>query len=212
LPPGAPTLAGSGASNVECMQSDLPYYSVSEQLELPRILKRHGADVLHSPHFNVPLRRVCPTVATIHDVIYLSCPGDLPSLAGRLYYSAMMRAAVRVADRILTVSEWSRKDIIRYLNCAPEKIDVVHSAVPDGFAAVRDSRQVDSVLSRLGVDRDYILYTGIYKPRKNHAALLHAFCRMLGNGVKAKLVIAGPLDDGEIILRQLASRLGIATH
>src|SRR5262249_29522595 len=105
LPAGVPKLAGSTAPNVECVQSDLTYYSIREQFELPRILKRHRADVLHSPHFNVPLRHVCPTVATIHDVIYLACPGDLPSRAARLYYSAMMRAAVRRADRILTVSE-----------------------------------------------------------------------------------------------------------
>jgi len=212
LPPGDPKPAGSGVPNVECIESDLPYYSIREQFELPRILKRHGADVLHSPHFNVPLRRVCPTVATIHDVIYLACPGDLPSRAGRLYYSAMMRAAVRVADRILTDSEWSRIDIIHHIGCVPEKIEVVYPAVPAGFAAVKDVQQVNGVLSRLGIDSDYILYTGIYKPRKNHAALLHAFCRLLGNGIRAKLVIAGPLDGGEIILRQLTSTLGIENH
>jgi glycosyltransferase involved in cell wall biosynthesis len=212
LPPGGTEIAGSNSINVECMTTRLPYYSLREQLELPRILRRHGIDVLHSPHFNVPLQRVCPMVVTIHDVIYLACPGDLPSPLGRLYYRTMMKAAVRRAHRVLTVSEWSRQDIIRYFDCDPNKVEVVYSAVRPELAPVRDESEIRRVLSRFRIDDEYILYTGIYKPRKNHAALLHAFRHFLESGARTKLVIAGPLGDGEARLRQLAAQLGIADH
>ena len=82
----------------------LKYYSVREQFELPRILRHHKVDLLHSPHFLLPLVRPCPAIATIHDVIYLACPQDLPSRAGRLYYKAMMNACARMATRLITDS------------------------------------------------------------------------------------------------------------
>ena len=125
LPPGGENLVK--APNAEKICPALKYYSVSEQIELPRILRRHQVDLLHSPHFLLPLllpmTRTCPAVATIHDVIYLACPQDLPSRAGRLYYRLMMNACSRMAARIITDSEYSRGDIVRYLHADPEKIE-----------------------------------------------------------------------------------------
>src|SRR6476646_9735342 len=76
MPPGGEELVY--APNVEKIAPWLKYYSVREQIELPRILSRHKIDLLHSPHFLLPLVRPCPAVATIHDVVYLACPPDLP--------------------------------------------------------------------------------------------------------------------------------------
>ena len=73
-------------ARVEKIFTAAGYYSIREQFDLPRILRQHRVDLLHSPHFNIPLMCPCPVVATIHDVIYLACPEDLPSVAGRLYY------------------------------------------------------------------------------------------------------------------------------
>ena len=92
------------APNTQKLCTGLKYYSFREQFELPRILSRYKIDLLHGPHFLLPLVRPCPAVATIHDVIYLACPEDLPSWAGRLYYRAMMIACSRMATRIITDS------------------------------------------------------------------------------------------------------------
>jgi glycosyltransferase involved in cell wall biosynthesis len=215
FPPEAPDAMETIAlpdRRVEKVCSSSRYYSVQEQVELPRLLRRHQADLLHSPHFNIPLARPCPTVVTIHDVIYLACKHDLPSRLGRLYYHAMMAASVRRADRVITVSEFSKSEIVRYLKADPLKIDVIHSGVDPQFQPVIDRTQIEAVLSRYRIDEDYILYTGIYKPRKNHAGLLRAFGEFLRSGAKAKLVIAGPIAqrEAEADLRQLAHELGIA--
>src|SRR5258708_30257193 len=111
--PGTEEMIAVSGKHVEKLSSKLKYYSIREQLELPKILRVHGVDLLHSPHFMLPLRRSCPSVVTIHDVIYLACKEDLPSRLGRLYYRGMMAAAVRVADRIITDSEFSKRDIMR---------------------------------------------------------------------------------------------------
>src|SRR5262245_28366976 len=186
----------------------LKYYSLREQIGLPRVLARHKIDLLHSPHFLLPLVRPCPAVATIHDVVYLACPHDLPSRAGRLYYRTMMHACSRLAARVITDSEHSKKEIVRYLGSDPAKIEVIYPGVDQQFSRVTDSARLDTVRARYGLDRDYILCVGIYKPRKNHAGLLRAFRHVTENGVSAQLVIAGPMAEGEAVLRRLAAELG----
>lgn len=182
------------------------YYSLREQIELPRILRQHNVGLLHSPHFNIPLLCPCPVVATIHDVIYLACAEDLPSVAGRLYYKGMMAAAVRRADRIIAVSQYSRDEIRKYLHTRRE-IEVIHSGVDGRFHPVTDREQIEKVRSTYGIAGEYLLYTGIFKPRKNHRGLLQAFRRFLDLGGGAVLVIAGPLKEGELELRTLAEEL-----
>jgi glycosyltransferase involved in cell wall biosynthesis len=208
LPPGAENLIANGAG-VEKISPRLKYYSVREQIELPLILRRHQIDLFHSPHFLLPLVRPCPAVATIHDVIYLACKADLPSPAGRLYYRVMMKSALRRATRIITDSEFSRKDIAARLHASPEKIEVIYPGVDRLFQRVSDSAQIENVRFRYGIIGDYVLYTGIYKLRKNHAGLLSAFKSFLARGGTARLVIAGPMNEGEPVLRQLAGALGI---
>ena len=187
----------------------LPYYSVQEQFALPSILRRHKVDVLHSPHFNVPLFSPCSCVVTIHDVIYLACREDLPSQLGRVYYASMMRAAVRKAKKIITDSEFSRREIRRFVkrDCEPA---VIYPGVDTHFAPVSDPQRIAEVRRRYGIRGDYILYTGIYRPRKNHAMLLQAFSYVVQKGIQANLVVAGPLQEGETELRRLAVHLGLA--
>jgi glycosyltransferase involved in cell wall biosynthesis len=210
LPPRCGHLVN--ASNAQKLCIPLKYYSFREQFALPRILSRYRVDLLHSPHFLLPLLRPCPAVATIHDVIYLACPEDLPAFAGRLYYRTMMNACSRMATRVITDSGHSKAEIVRYLPAGQAKIDVVYPAVDPFFESPCASEQNASVHSKFGIDRDYILCVGIYKSRKNHTGLLKAFQLLRKSGVQSQLVIVGPLGKGEPILRGLAQELGITQH
>ncbi|HEX7288696.1 MAG TPA: glycosyltransferase family 1 protein [Candidatus Angelobacter sp.] len=212
LPPDANGILHCPHGRVQEIVSSVKYYSLREQIELPRILRRYKIDLLHSPHFNMPLASPCPVIATLHDVIYLACPEDLPSRLGRGYYRVMMEAAVRRADRIITVSEFSRREILRYLNAGNAEVEVIHSGVDPLFTVLTDPGQVRRVLERHGITTDYVLYAGIYKPRKNHAGLIRAFACFLAKGAKGQLVIAGALGEGERELRALATELGIASR
>ena len=71
LPPGAEDMIQSGGSRAKTITPKLKYYSIREQIQLPRILREHKVDLLHAPHFMLPLVRTCPSVVTIHDVIGL---------------------------------------------------------------------------------------------------------------------------------------------
>ncbi len=210
LPRGGEEMFAGAFSHVERIITPLKYYSLREQIELPAMLRRHKVDLLHAPHFNLPLLRSCPTVVTLHDAIYLACPDDLPSRLGRLYYRGMMLAAARRSSRIVTDSEFSKNDLVRYLHADAAKIDVIYPGVGPAFQPVSDEAKLQGVRARYGIEGDYLIYTGIFKPRKNHAGLLCAFQNLLRRGVAAQLVLAGPLNEGEAELRTLADGLGIA--
>ena len=210
LPPDATDVITADRARVQKVSPAMAYYSMREQWQLPRLLRRHHVDVLHSPHFNLPLVCPCPAVVTIHDVIYLACEQDLPSRLGRMYYRGMMMAAVRRATRVLTDSEFSRRDIIRYLDADPAKIEVIYPGVDPHFQRITDEERLSAVRDKFRLDEEYILYTGIYKPRKNHTGLLRAFREFLASGGRARLVIAGPGGEAAAALQRAAAELGIA--
>jgi glycosyltransferase involved in cell wall biosynthesis len=210
LPPGEEDAVVCRGDGVERLTPPMKYYSLREQIDLPRILRKHQADLLHSPHFNLPLVRVCPYVVTIHDVIYLACREDLPSQLGRLYYRAMMGAAVKRADRIITDSEYSKRDLQRFFRVEEDRMDVIYPGVDQTIRKTVESVKKREVQDRYGIVSSYLIYTGIYKLRKNHAGLLKSIKVFLEKGGDAQLVIAGPMADGEATLRKMATDLGIA--
>lgn len=210
LPPGAEGMIQAGSSSAKTITPKLKYYSIREQIQLPRILHDYKVDLLHAPHFMLPLVRPCPSVVTIHDVIGLTWKEDLRSRIGRVYYRWMISAAVRLADRIITDSKFSRDDIVRCLGVDREKVKVVYPGICPDFQQISDNVQLENIRTKYRIEDDYIVYAGIYKPRKNHAALLRAFRTFLSNERHATLVLVGPLNEGEQELRRLANELGIS--
>lgn len=196
-------------AKITIVETNLPYYSIREQFGLRTIAAKQELDLFHSPHFVTPLMPCCPTVITIHDVIYIACREDMESSLGRFYYASMMKAAVRRAHRIITVSEFSRGDIVRFLGTSPDKIEVVLNGVDDSFSPVDDPGARERIAQKYGVRRPFILYTGIYKGRKNHAGLLRAFAKVRAVKVEVELVIAGALGEGKTVLERMARELGI---
>jgi glycosyltransferase involved in cell wall biosynthesis len=201
MAPGTERLL-SCAAHGQVIVSSAAYYSVAEQFAIPMILRKYKADLLHALHFVVPIVKVCPTVVTIHDAIHFVYPEDLPSCKGRIYAKTMMKAAGLIADRILTVSEYSKADIVRYLGVDPKKIVVTHPILDKRFLVAQDAASLRRVKQRLGVTGDFILYVGIFRARKNHFGLLDAFAVLRDGGVRIQLVIAGPLGKGEKLLRE----------
>ncbi len=209
LPPGGEETIDVGGSNPQIITPKLKYYSIHEQIQLPRILREHKVDLLHAPHFMLPLIRPCPSVVTIHDVIGLTWKEDLRSRVGRVYYRWMISAAARLADRIITDSKFSRDDIVRRLGVDRNKIKVVYPGISPDFQRVNDAAELENIRRKYQIEHEYVVYTGIYKPRKNHAALLRAFQRFLLSERHASLVLVGPLGEGEQELRRLADQLEI---
>ncbi len=152
--------------------------------------------VYFTPGFNPPLRSAVPVVFCIHDLIHLRFPAESTPVR-RAYYHLVVAPAARRAARILTGSEFSRREILEWTGLPGERVVVVSDGVAAAF--VPDG-------PRHAPGYPYFLYVGRREPHKNLAGLLAAFaasrCR-----VDAGLLLTGEPDGATVAL---ARRLGIA--
>ena len=171
-------------------------YSPRNHLLLPRLLERLGADVFHSPNFMLPLRRFRGKyIITIHDMIpFLSASYAPRAKKQRLFflYRAMTRRVARLAHRVITVSQNSASDIMRYLGVPADKIIVIHNGINlDRFAA-QSGQESGFLRSKFGIDKKYVLAVGRHDPYKNVLGLIKAFSEIEEAG--HVLLIVGELD------------------
>jgi glycosyltransferase involved in cell wall biosynthesis len=172
--PGDVPALKSLCSQVEIV--DVPIYTLREQILIPRAAKT--SDLLHVPHFNVPLMHRGPLLASIMDVIHLRSPEYRRSLSSFLYARPMLNLAVRKADHIVTVSRYSKNQIMEELGIPGSKISVIHCAVGAHFRRPAEQKEIQSAVATLGLNRPYLLYVGNLKPHKNVAMLLRAFAHL----------------------------------
>lgn len=161
-------------------------------LELPvsRQLKRLKSDVFFSPDGFVPLHCQVPKVIMIHDAAFLRHPTHLIP-RNRRYYEKWMPLFIREADHIITVSEFSKKELIDLYGITEEKISVVYNGVGDEFRPLPDNEQQE-VRDRYFSGRPYFFYLGAIHPRKNILTLVRAFERFKESATSDyALVISG---------------------
>jgi glycosyltransferase involved in cell wall biosynthesis len=178
-----------------------PVYSLQEQWAGSRTFSQARLDLLHVPHYNVPLAYQGRLVVTIHDVIHLLFPGFARRVGGRLYARLMLNAAVRKAKRIIAVSRKTKEDILKHFSIDPEKIRVIHPAVAMEFAPA-SPRILEATLSRYGLKAGFILFVGDVRPHKNVGGLLeaHRLLRKRWPGCPP-MVIVGKRDRANGLLK-----------
>jgi glycosyltransferase involved in cell wall biosynthesis len=169
-----------------------PNYSLREQIHIPWVLRRERPDVFHAPHYVLPPAVRCPSVVTIHDCIHLRFPQYMRNRAAYLAARALMWSAARRSHMILTVSEASKQDIIRFFHVPPEKVVVVHNAIDERFRNAPADEDVARVRERYQLDHGFVLYVGNIRPHKNLVRLIEAFDRLRKSGFEEiKLLIIG---------------------
>src|SRR5262249_55315182 len=111
---------GSLGANFRIVPANAGNYSISEQVKVPIVLKREAVTLFHAPHYVLPPLVPCRSVVTIHDCIHLMFPQYLPNRFAFTYARASIAFAARRATRVLTVSESSKRDILRFVDLPPE--------------------------------------------------------------------------------------------
>ena len=159
---------------------------------MPFDIARHKApDIFHFLYNAPSLIFPWPAVLTIHDMSYNHIP-NMISLKNFLSITVQLKLTAKRCKRIITVSENSKKDIIRYLKIPSDKIDVIHEGVDPKFQRVEDPQERNTVQAHYNLPNRFILYVGTYLPHKNLELLLEAYCRVkLNQGIAQDLVIAG---------------------
>jgi glycosyltransferase involved in cell wall biosynthesis len=185
-----------------------PIYTVQEQFLIPRAARR--CDLLHVPHFNVPLLHRGPLVVSIMDVIHLRSPEYRDKLSSFFYARPMLKAAARMADHIITVSHYSKAQISETLGIPGSKISVIHCGVGPQFRQNGSHKDSHVVAQALGTNRPFLMYVGNLKPHKNVTTLLRAFALLQrAKKLDHSLVIVGDDARWKQSLVDECSRLGI---
>jgi glycosyltransferase involved in cell wall biosynthesis len=167
-------------------------YSIAEQVRIPWALKRERVTLFHAPHYVLPPLVRCRSVVTIHDVIHLMFPQYLPNRIAFSYAKWSITQAAQRATRVMTVSESSKRDILRFVDTEPDKIDVIYNAYDERFAMEPREEDVVRVRERYQLTDEFVLYAGNVKPHKNLERLIDAFALVRKRGLDhLKLVLIG---------------------
>jgi glycosyltransferase involved in cell wall biosynthesis len=169
-------IAGTLGRNFRAVPEPAGPYSFREQISIPLSVRRQHVDVFHAPHYVLPALTPARAVVTIHDCIHLMFPQYLPNRLAYVYARASLWIAAHKSDKILTVSETSKRDILRFFNVSPEKIVVIPNAIDERFRVEPDEDQVVRTRERYQLGDPFILYAGTIKPHKNLERLIEAFC------------------------------------
>lgn len=163
---------------------------------LSTVIARRRPDVFFTPGFNPPLYCPVPFVFMIHDLIPIRFREET-TLAKRIYFATFVRSACRRARRILTVSEYSRREIVAWSGVAPEKVVNVSVGVASNFSPEGVRKELD---------RPYFFFVGNHKPHKNLNRVIEAYA---GSGLSPAVALAVTGTPGAEMQRFVAS-LGVA--
>lgn len=163
------------------------------------------ADVNFSCTYNQPfLRFKAPLVSTIHDTILLRV-GEDPAEVKK--HEEVLKHTVSISDRIITVSESSKRDVVELLGAVPEKVHVVSNGVDlSRFLTPLDEQREHAVRARYGLPEHYVLYFGSNRPHKNLDRLLEAYA-LLSKNLRDEFGLVLTCSDGA--LHAKAKELGI---
>lgn len=179
-----------------------------EQFYLPWRAAREGVELIHSPLDTTVLRARCPTVMTLHDMNFEALP-EAANAAQRAIARALVRLSARRASAIITVSEFSRREIMAGLKMSGDRLFVVHNGVGGAYAPAEAAIPESGMPA--AVRPPYLAAFSSINPHKNMAGLMRVFA-----GLRAaddcQLVIIGHLPMSGKPLPELARELGIGNR
>ena len=181
--------------NFQKVVADFRAYSWQEQMTLPFLLNMFKFDFVHFMHFNVPLLYRRKYITTIHDLIITHYPTSRASTLNPLmyrlklwFYDLIMFQSAKRANRIITVSNFSKEDIVKTLKVEAEKISVIYEGADLEMA---DSSECEELIDEIGIKKDFLLYVGSAYPHKNLEKLVLAFNLILSEQSDWQLVLVG---------------------
>lgn len=163
-----------------------------EQTTLPRLLRRLAIDVVHSPHYTMPLAGRAASVVTLHDATFFTDPVLHSSVKAR-FFRTWTSAALRRADRCIVPSEATAAELATVARADRQRIDVIHHGVDADRFHPPTPEEVLAARSALSLgNTDYVAFLGALEPRKNVPALIRGFAEAVQNRPDPPaLVLAG---------------------
>ncbi|MDD4901899.1 MAG: glycosyltransferase family 1 protein [Patescibacteria group bacterium] len=196
------------------------WYSLAEQISLPYLVWRERLDLMHFPHFNVPILMPVRFTVTIHDLILTKFPTIRASTLSpwlykikNFFYQIVIALAVKRARKVIAVSEFTKKDVVDKFKIGPDKVVVTYEGVAN-LAHGNDSLFVKKMDDRktllsYNIADNFILYVGNVYPHKNLEALLEVFVELHKKYPALRLVLVGKEDYFYKRLKEKAASLNL---
>lgn len=190
----------------------LPFWT---QCRLSLELTIHRVDLVFLPTHNVPLLHPRRVVATLHDIGFERHP-ELYPVSQLRYHRPMARRAVRAAGRVLTVSEFSRDEIVSFHKMDPARVTVTANAIdPAVYHPSIPETEQSAVRNRYGLSGPFLVFVGRLEAKKNLANILRGFAlvkRRRGSGDPVKLALIGNPGHGFDAIKAVIAGDGLAPH
>lgn len=176
---------------VTLIETHIKIYSLQEQIFFVRNIPE--CDLFWSPHYNVPLLPIKAKrrVVNINDVFHLAFSSEM-TLSQRLYSNIVIRGASKMSDLIITISNFSKSEIEKYVPQSKSKMEVIYCGVDTRlFSQAKDEHLLNQVKQKYELPSKYILCVGNIKPHKNLKRLIEALS-LIGEKLEDyNLVIVG---------------------
>lgn len=179
-------------NNFKKVLADFRWYGIKEQIKLPKILKNLNADLVHFPHFNVPIFYHGKFIVTVHDLIHQhfsfarsTTHGPLVFKIKQFGYKKVFQSALKQSQKILVPSNFIKKQLIIDWGVDEKRITVTYEAVDNKLLTIENKRPINKL------DEPYIFYVGNAHPHKNVEGLVKAFLKLKEKYPNLKLVLAG---------------------
>ena len=169
--------------------------TIFDQIIIPTKIKFNKISLLHSvKDIGLPSIKIksCKYVLTLYDIIPLLFPNYyLDNIIKKKLYEARLKSCIDMADRVISISETTKRDVIKYFNITDNKFEVIPLGVSDIFSKL-NIVEIDKILKKNSIVRPYILGIGGSEPRKNNITLIKAYSILKRVfKIKHKLVIVG---------------------
>ena len=179
--------------NVEKIKVNSRWYGWREQLILPWQMARKKVDLMHFPHFNVPIAYRKKFIVTIHDLTPLYFPGR--KMGGSRFrknvFKFVFGNAVRKAEKIIAVSNYTKNDLMKNFSVDEKKIKVIY----EGIKKMSAQGGLTLGWEKYGIKKPYILYVGVWRQHKNLVGLIKAFDILIKKyNMDLQLVLVGSED------------------
>lgn len=163
----------------------------NDQFALPCFLKKNKVDLYHATrNTGVPFFSPVPVVVTIHDIIpHVFSQHYLNNILEKIYYEIAIRISIHRSAKILTISNFSKQELIKHYKVTPNKIEVIPLACNAAFRKITDSKHLQSIREKYSLHDNYILAIGGSEYRKNIERLIHVYNNNFDE--KYKLIVIG---------------------
>lgn len=184
-----------------------------EQTGLPLVAMQINADVVHSPHYTMPLRAGRPSVVTLHDATFFT-DAQYHTPVKTTFFRSATRTALRRATRCIVPSVATRDELVRVAAADPSRLDVAYHGVDHATFQPPAPEEVQRVSNRLGLHgQSYIAFLSTLEPRKNVPNLIRGWSRAVADRADPPaLVLAGGSgwdDEVDVAIGEVPSHLRV---